>query len=401
MLKIHFEIDGRPMKPGDIADVVEQAILKQIEEHLREKIGTIRDPETGEFPTVVVSGESLDRLTIHAEGSPALLALVEERLGQGENREEQMPAIPRAFLCYGTEDKPLAEKIASAMQSSRIDTWWANWCISAGDSLRQRIDEGLGDCTHFIVLLTPTSIKKPWVNQEMDAGLIRKLNNHCKFIPLRHRLPVSQLPPLLSGMSSPEVVDPERDIGQLIHDIHGITRKPPLGEASATVSEAKKLNTGYSAAASAIAKLFVERTATATFGDPQMLVTDLQEATGLSEEDVEDAIHELSGKVQLTHECVLPKEELFATFDQFWKEWNPADDALRLAADLVNDKEFPRILPQIAECYGWEARRLNPAVAYLINRDIVSTSQVMGTQPWLIHWIEDTADTRRFVRSRS
>jgi hypothetical protein len=51
MLKIHFEIDGRPMKPGDIADVVEQVILKQIEEHLREKIGTIRDPETGEFPT--------------------------------------------------------------------------------------------------------------------------------------------------------------------------------------------------------------------------------------------------------------------------------------------------------------------------------------------------------------
>ncbi len=50
MLKIQFEINGRPMNPNDISDVLERAILKEIEDHLREKIGTIRDPETGEFP---------------------------------------------------------------------------------------------------------------------------------------------------------------------------------------------------------------------------------------------------------------------------------------------------------------------------------------------------------------
>jgi hypothetical protein len=367
MLKVQFEINGRAISPGDISDVLEQAMLEQIEEHLREKIGTIRDPEMGEFPTIFVSGESFDRLAMHAEGSPALLALVEERLGQGENREEQMPEIPHAFLCYGSEDMTMAEKIAFAMQSKGIETWWAPWCIGPGDSLRRKIDEGLGDCTHFIVLLTPTSIKKPWVNQEMDAGLILKLSNHCKFIPLRHSLPTNQLPPLLSGMFSPEVIDPERDIEELINNIHGITRKPPLGQPPATVSEAKKLNTGYSAAASAIAKIFVDRTSTA-IGDPEISIMELQEITGLSEEDVEDALYELSGKVQLVDESVLPKDELFASFDQFWKEWNPAEDARRLAADLVNDKAFPRILSEISERYGWEARRLNPAVAYLINR---------------------------------
>ena len=97
----------------------------------------------------------------------------------------------------------------------------------------------------------------------------------------------------------------------------------------------------------------------------------------------------------------MPKDELFASFDQCWKAWNPADDALCLAADLVNDKAFPRILPEIAERYGWEARRLNPAVAYLINRKIVSTTKVTGAQPWPTRCIEDTTDTRRFVHSRS
>jgi hypothetical protein len=267
--------------------------------------------------------------------------------------------------------------------------------------LRQKVDEGLGNCTHFIVLLTPTSINKPWVNQEMDAGFIRKLDDHCRFIPLRYRLPANQLPPLLRGIFSPEVNDPERDIEQLIHDIHGIARKPPLGEPPAIVNEAPHLNTGYSAAALAIAKIFVERTSSAVFGDPELPVVELQKATGLSDDDSEDALDELGDKVEVSSDGIWPQEELFASFDQYWKEWNPANDARRLAADLVNDKAFPRVLSEIGERYGWDARRLNPAVAYLINRELVNTDRGMGTQPWLAHRIENTAETRRFVRRQS
>jgi len=128
---------------------------------------------------------------------------------------------------------------------------------------------------------------------------------------------------------------------------------------------------------------------------------ELQEVTGLSDEDFEDALYELVDKVQVSHDSIWPKEELFTSFDQCWKNWNPAKDVRRLAAELVNDKAFPRILSEIAERYGWDTRRLNPAVAYLINREIVSTNRATGAQPWLTHWIEDTADTRRFVRSRS
>ena len=69
-----------------------------------------------------------------------------------------MTEIPHAFLCYGIEDMALAEKLALAMQSHGIETWWDKWCIRPGDSLRQRVEEGLGNCTHFIALLTPTSI---------------------------------------------------------------------------------------------------------------------------------------------------------------------------------------------------------------------------------------------------
>jgi predicted nucleotide-binding protein len=88
------------------------------------------------------------------------------RRGREEDREEHMTKIPHAFLCYGIEDMALAEKLALAMQSHGIETWWDKWCIRPGDSLRQKVEEGLGNCTHFIALLTPTSINNP--------GLTRK-----------------------------------------------------------------------------------------------------------------------------------------------------------------------------------------------------------------------------------
>jgi type I restriction enzyme R subunit len=51
--------------------------------------------------------------------------------------------------------------------------------------------------------------------------------------------------------------------------------------------------------------------------------------------------------------------------------------------------------------YGWQPRRLNPALAYLINRKIILDSKAIATMPWLAHWVQKTDETRRFARSRA
>ena len=223
-----------------------------------------------------------------------------------------------------------------------------------------------------------------------------------KFIPLRHHLATENLPPLLRGMLSPEVENPEQDIGQLINDIHGVTRNPQMGKAPPLVAESSAQPTGYSAAASAIAKVFVETTQHAHKFDPQMSIEELMDKTGLSRDDVVDALHELSGMATVHFsETVWPEDELFATFDRFWKPWNPSEDALTLAADMLNEEEFPTDPREIGKRYGWEPRRLNPAMADLINRKLVRDLKALDSGPWLTIHIEKTDATRRFVRSRS
>jgi hypothetical protein len=249
------------------------------------------------------------------------------------------------------------------------------------------------------VLLTPSAMRKPWVQQEMDAGLVRRISGQARFIALRHDLAARDLPPLLSGMLSPELDASNLELGvrDLVNDIHGVSRKPVIGPAPSSVDLP---STGYSKTATAIARVFVEETPDAMFSHPQKGVDDLVAAIGVSEDDIEDALHELRDFVQVNFGRVWPKQDLFATFDKHFMPWSPEEDALRIAADLVNDPAMPHETGDVAKRYGWEPRRINPALSYLLARKLIVDYQVLASEYVSIRVIKTDA-TRRFVKSRS
>lgn len=400
MLK--FTINGKDVGSEDLAKEMMREISASVVQEMRERISAIRHPDTGEFAMVIVEGDSLDDMMFRIEGSRALLEIVKTRLSLEELKSMTFVATdvtetPQAFLSYAWEDRELAEKIAEGLQANGIETWWAGWEIGSGDSIRRKIDAGLGYCTHFIVLLTLSSITKPWVNEEIDAGFIRKINAKSRFIPLRHGIAPDALPPLMSGLLSPEIDNDASGLKQLIDDIHGLSRKPALGPAPAAVASQ---NTGYSPAATAIAGLLVKLSQNGRFMDPQLTIDQIADQTELSEDDLSDALYELRHHVDAKFDRVLPKDKLYSEFDQFWQPWIPAEDALKLAADLVNDDNFPTDPDQIAKQYGWTARRLNPAMTYLHERDAVHIFEVCGSGPYITVCIRKTDATRRFVKSR-
>ncbi len=388
---------------GDLAKEMMRAAVAHVAKEMRNRLSAIRHPETGEFPAVVVEGEQLDDMAFRVEGSEALLEIVKARLLPEELELMKFVATdaanpPRAFLSYGWEDRELAKKIAEGLQSNGIETWWAEWKIGAGDSIRRKIDTGLGSCTHFIVLLTPTSIIRPWVNEEIDAAYMRRINSKSRFIPLRHGLALNKLPPLMSGMFSPEVNADASDLQQLINDIHGLSLTPPLGAAP---GPAAMPSTGYSSAATAIAHLFVMSSENGLFAEPQFSIEEIAELTRLSEDDVTDALHELRHYLKESFNQVLVDDTLYAEFDRYWQPWDPPKDALKLAADLVNDANFPGAPAEIAIRYSWTPRRLNPAIAYLRVRDVVGVLNCLGSGPYNAADVRKTDSTRRFVKSRS
>ena len=323
-----------------------------------------------------------------------------------------METTPHAFLCHATEDKGVARPLAEELRRNGIDTFYDEWEIGPGDSLRRKVEEGIGSCTHFIVLLTPVSIQKPWVNEEIDAGFVRNLEGKCKFIPLRCGLDFDKLSPLLKGKYSPALhgSHDESNTKKLIDSIHGVSDKPPLGEPPQAIRESSGGALGLSPAAEAIVRIMIEGSENG-MADGQMLpLGQVKEAIGLEDDDIIDAVDELEsrGYVRvistqsidpLDGEHVWAEASLFATFDKYFKPWNPENDALQIAAALVNGKDGT--VQTMAQEYNWPPRRMNPAVSYLIENGFVGASDELGSLPWVRWSIYKTPSTRRFVRDRS
>jgi hypothetical protein len=57
---IKFSIGGRGVDLDNVKDALMAAVLKDLRAEITEKVGAIRDPDTGEFPTVIVRGDSIE-----------------------------------------------------------------------------------------------------------------------------------------------------------------------------------------------------------------------------------------------------------------------------------------------------------------------------------------------------
>jgi len=74
--------NGRPFNSKDFEESLLRAAREKAAANVRLATGAIRDPNTGEFPTVVTNLDESGNIGIRVEGSPEVLAVVEERLGR-------------------------------------------------------------------------------------------------------------------------------------------------------------------------------------------------------------------------------------------------------------------------------------------------------------------------------
>ena len=368
-------------------DLLDSA-MDAIAEDLHGKAAAIVDPESGKHAAVMIRRIGGNRLSIHADGSPAFARLLEKRLGLRDG-EVRRPTEPTAgtrlvYLAHATDDKAIAGPIATGLRARGIEVWYDDWEIDAGDSLRQKMEEGLGDCTHFLVLLTPRSIARPWVAEEIDAGLMRAVEGSARFIGIRHELELDALSPFLRTRKTPTLGEGDAGIDELADTILGVRAKPPLGDEPLHV-KAFDASTGWSIPAQAVARWFVEHSEHGSFMDPQTTLADLVGHTGLPLNSVRIGVLDLTGSGLINrqdyyggHVDLSPKSDLFVTFDGQFMDWDPHLDAQDLAVALLNLEADEAEASAVAATLGWPPRRFNPAAAYLVSAKVVEALEYSG-----------------------
>lgn len=388
-------------------------IGSQVAENLRQQ----RDPDTGEFPVVTTYPISENTLRVEIDGSDQLHEFLERRLP--EIGFELSPALapaeepkgtcePKkcvAFIAHASDDHAFAMRIAAALQAQGIETFIDEWELRSGDSIRQKLAQGIADCTHFMVLLTPVSLTRPWVKTEIDAGFIRMLAGHARFVGMRYEVAPNDLDPFLQTLWLPKIQPDtfDHDMARIVSDVLGISRRPPLGPLP---PYAQSRAHDLSPAAAAVARYFVEHSEYARDFDPQVSIAEMVKLIPMAEDDVIDAFDELKGLGCLRTFDVIggrrespsgPTERLFVRFDRYWMSWDPVRDAMAVAQTMQDaaDGSTENLMKKL----GWEPRRMNPALAYLIDRDLVTYSESIS-HPLATHWIQANDETRRFLKGQ-
>ena len=236
MVKLTFRHKGREMSMERMFEAMQREAIdksmRAIEEKMCGVASSIVDPETGKHADVFVRRTGDTTMVLKTSGSPAFAAELERRLGldAGAVEVDKVDAgkRPLVYLAHGSEDKEtIVRPLAHRLMEKGIEVWFDNWEIRAGDSLRQKMEEGLGNCTHFVVVLTPTSMTKPWVNAEIDAAFVRRVAGVSKLIALRCGVEVSTLSPFLAAQLSPQFrPESDEDFERLAADIYGVGLKP-------------------------------------------------------------------------------------------------------------------------------------------------------------------------------
>ena len=138
----------------------------------------------------------------------------------------------KAFVCHATQDHPFVGKFAADLRTNGVDAWFSKWEIKAGDSIRAKIDEGLEGCEFFIIVLSKSSIGRPWVQTEFDAATIRKLNGTVrKIIPVKIE-DCGDPPPTLASLCWEDFSNQpyEAALKRVLESIFEVDVRPPLGK---------------------------------------------------------------------------------------------------------------------------------------------------------------------------
>jgi hypothetical protein len=105
--------------------------------------------------------------------------------------------MANVFVSHRTADLELAERLAISLRGAGHEVWLDEWKINVGDSIVEKIDQGLQGATYVIVCYSSAGVMSPWMSREWMASLSRQLNGRG----------VKLLPARLSGGEAPAILD--------------------------------------------------------------------------------------------------------------------------------------------------------------------------------------------------
>lgn len=290
-------------------------------------------------------------------------------------------------ISFAGEDRDYAEKLATLLRRDGFKVFYDKhkeadlW----GKNLYEHLTEIYSKHGKYCVMfLSNHYAEKQWPTLERRAAQERAFKENREYI----------LPIRIDDTSIPGILDTVgyQDLRQKsIEDIYAVLKrklspgKEPLPLAVKTDSI---VQLGLSDDAIVLLKLLSEKSERALSNDPMMKAQEVLGALQLSEEALRLAADELDEKGFVTLQKTLgmgkvgfhyigTTEHLFSITDKYLRGWNPEEDSITLAQALIDIAQtgHSASIQAADEALKWGPRRINPALFFLIDNDLVTPSK--------------------------
>lgn len=95
-------------------------------------------------------------------------------------------SAPKVFVSHASEDKArFVVDFASRLRENGVDAWLDKCEMKPGDNLVDKIfEEGLKEARAVVIVLSTTSVQKPWVREELNVSVVNRISRGTKLIPV-------------------------------------------------------------------------------------------------------------------------------------------------------------------------------------------------------------------------
>jgi hypothetical protein len=129
------------------------------------------------------------------------------------------------FISHASEDKEdFVRPLAAALASLGLKVWFDEWTLTIGDSLRQKIDEGLAASEYGVVVLSRNFFAKNWPKAELDGLFAREMQGRKVILPVWHEITreaVAKYSPMLAGRLA---ANAEKGVAAVAQEVYSVVR---------------------------------------------------------------------------------------------------------------------------------------------------------------------------------
>ncbi|MEO0796644.1 MAG: TIR domain-containing protein [Verrucomicrobiota bacterium] len=93
------------------------------------------------------------------------------------------------FISHASQDKDsLVRPLANELTEMGFDVWYDESTLKVGDSLREKIDQGLSSSRYGIVVLSESFFAKNWPQYELNGLVAREMHGVKVILPIWHKV---------------------------------------------------------------------------------------------------------------------------------------------------------------------------------------------------------------------